>query len=205
MDEIYKLLPSLPSWITIPIVFLTIALSLVPRIYGVFGDLTARSREYKRENERLTLLKLRYEIEALKKDKNLPDLPDGLSVRTPPQASAASDDKQLNFLTRFLYGASGAAIPAILTGVVSTAHFHPGPVEPGYWVGYWVGFAIGVLIFGCFVGLVSAAILRRRTTRLVCFLVGLSIVLLISSFTREITAPDTKPPHTQAPIKPANQ
>lgn len=36
MDEISKLLPSLPSWITIPIVFLTIALSLVPRIYEVF-------------------------------------------------------------------------------------------------------------------------------------------------------------------------
>src|SRR5215470_15852599 len=112
MDDFSKLLPSLPSWITIPIVLLTVGLSLVPRIYQVFVDLTARSREYKRENERLTLLKLRYEIEALKKDKNLQDLPDGLSDRTPPQASAASADKQLNFLTRFLYGASGAAIPA---------------------------------------------------------------------------------------------
>lgn len=170
-----------------------------------FGDLTARSREYKRENERLTLLKLRYEIEALKKDKNLQDLPDGLSVRTPQQASAASDDKQLNFLTRFVYGASGAAIPAILTSVVRTVRFHRSQFEPAYWVGYWVGLALGVLIVGCFVGLVSAAILRRRTTRLVCFLVGLSIFLLISSFTQEITPPDTMPPRTQAPIKSGNQ
>ena len=44
---------------------LWILFALVTRIYNVFTDLTANSRAYKRENERLTLLKLRYEIEAI--------------------------------------------------------------------------------------------------------------------------------------------
>jgi hypothetical protein len=101
MDDISNFLPSLPSWVTIPIVLLTITLSLVPRIYQVLTDLTAHSREYKRENERLTLLKLRYDIEALKKDKNLPDFPEPASSRMPPEIPPALSIKPLSGLLRF--------------------------------------------------------------------------------------------------------
>ena len=77
MEEILGLLPTLPIWLSIPIVLGGLLVVLAPKVLDLLRHLSAWNRSYEREKKLLELLKLRYEIETLKKEKELPDIPDG--------------------------------------------------------------------------------------------------------------------------------
>src|SRR5437660_6322283 len=74
MPETTSLPAGLPPTLSIAIIILTTVVSLAPKFFAMFSNFSGGSRAFKREKERLDLLKLRYEIEAFKREKNLEDL-----------------------------------------------------------------------------------------------------------------------------------
>jgi hypothetical protein len=172
--DIEKVLPILPRWMAIPVILLTILLSLGPQLSKWVSSLTGRSRAYQRERERLSLLKLRYEIEALKKEKGLVDIPEPRLDFPGRSVEENGPAKALGFGRRFLYGALGTLVPLLLRLSIELLQTGSGHLVDA-------GYMVGVLILALIGGLASAAFLRRATSSLLCFLVGLSLVLLLQT------------------------
>ena len=194
MDGIDKLLPTLPSWISIPIIVTSLALTLGPKIYELFSQFTSRSRAVKREKDRLDLLKLRYEIEALRKEKNLDLIADPLFAEAPQRllrdygVEAPSTGELLSRWKRFLYGALGASVPSLVRLVFSLSEMRLNVVSIS------AGYFLGVGILAGLGGLVSSFIPKRQVNAFVCFLVGLSITLLLTAIVQEASQYQQRPP-----------
>jgi hypothetical protein len=129
MDDISKLLPPTPWYVAVPIAILTVTASLGPKIVKMFGDLNSESRRFKREKERLSLLKLSYETESFKREKNLadftpdPNISKTFAVNAPRVGAVALSS--LRYSSRFLYGALGALAPTLIRlGLVLSSPGH---------------------------------------------------------------------------------
>lgn len=79
MDKLWEaLLPSIPAWMLWPIAVVGLVLFLWPRIQSILLDFVPSRRAYRRAKEALELQKLRYEIEAIKREHSIEDLGDEL-------------------------------------------------------------------------------------------------------------------------------
>jgi hypothetical protein len=195
--DVEKILPILPRWMAIPIILLTIILSLGPQLSKMVSSLTGRSRTYKRERERLSLLKLRYEIEALKKEKGLIDIAEPLPNFPERSVEESGPGKELNFGSRFLYGALGTLVPSFLRLSITL-------LQPDLSHLINAGYIVGILVLALIGGLASAVILRRATSSLLCFLVGLSLVLLLQTAMETATnGTRLRPPVVPSASRPA--
>jgi hypothetical protein len=75
MDGIFdKILPKLPAWMIVPIAIFWLFLLAWPVLKEIWFSVIPSYRAYTREQRRLELLKLYYEIEAIKKEHALGDL-----------------------------------------------------------------------------------------------------------------------------------
>ena len=75
MDKLFDvLMPRLPPGAIIPAAVFLIVIFAWSQLRGVWEDLLPSYRAYSRQKRQLALLKLRYEIEALKKTNNLEEL-----------------------------------------------------------------------------------------------------------------------------------
>ena len=111
MDDLAKILPTLPSWISLPIICLTIVVTLWPKLLQFWKDLSSSQRTHDSEKKRLELLKLKYEIEAIKKQVGLENLADDTGIVNTKESdeSRFNQKKKLleSFGMRFSYGALG--------------------------------------------------------------------------------------------------
>ena len=118
MADPLQYLLTLPPWVAIPIILVTLIVTYLPNIYQVFHNLNTENREYQNERRRLELLKLRYEIEAICKTNDLKQISEQV---LPVEKSLSSDPSakpsvpfSLSFWQRFLYGALGAFLPFLI-------------------------------------------------------------------------------------------
>jgi hypothetical protein len=171
MPETTSLPASLPPALSIAIIILTTIVSLAPKLFAMFSDVSGESRSFKREKERLNLLKLRYEIEAFKREKDLKDLtePERHVVIT---RTITRTGEPLPFKISFLLGAIGAASPTILT--LGIALFSRHSIPTFFSAYYW----IGVILSSCLMGVLASFFPRRPTEPYMAFLVGLSFTLI---------------------------
>jgi hypothetical protein len=70
------LLPKAPSWLLVPGTIILLLLFAWPSLQEIWRGLIPSYRAYAREKRRLDLLKLYYEIEAIKKDHQLVEVPE---------------------------------------------------------------------------------------------------------------------------------
>ena len=156
---------------------------LWPRIAEVIHDLQTSSRVYTLEKQRLELLKLRYEIEVIKKENELADLQEHTIL---PEIELSSSEngttlesaprQRLGFLTRFSYGASGAVLPispnlVLFDWQIITLEFD---------LAVFLGLMVRIVVFMTLGGIGSAFIAKNSESRLLCFMVGLAITLMLS-------------------------
>ena len=182
--DITKILPSLPEWISLPIIVVTALVTLWPKIVTVFKDLNRESRAYVSEKQRLELLKLRYEIEAIKKDSELEDITDQYNVESvdivpePSQPNeTASETYELNIWGRFWFGVAGTAAPILLNLILVDI-----PLSSNDELSFAtiLGISLRFIIFALLGGMGSAFLAKGNATKQTCFLIGLSISLLLS-------------------------
>ena len=178
--DITSLLPSLPEWASIPIILLIIVVTLWPKILLIIQEFSSNSKEFKLEKQKLELLRLRYEIEAIKKENKLDEI---LQEELPPSHVEIESDKQivqhgqLKFWSRFGYGAVGSFAPILLN--LMMVGFSTGLT--GDLVLYEViGISIRLILFALLSGIGAAFLSKNHATKQMCFLTGLSISLLFS-------------------------
>ena len=122
MEKLFESLqPGLPPWLVPPGAIILLFLIAWPALREIWTGVIPSYRKYAREKRRLELLKLYYEVEAIKKDHQLSELPpiasDTLTAlvqtaRNVSDASARPYDKELATISRprkFLFGALGGA------------------------------------------------------------------------------------------------
>jgi hypothetical protein len=180
--DISKLLPSLPEWLSLPIIIVVLIVTLWPKIIQMVQELSSTSRAYAREKQRLELLKLRYEIEAIKKEKSLEKIDEEelfpnieQPTLTAEKRLGVSFDEQLTFWWRFAYGAAGSLLPIFLNVLLIDIQ-----VASEIGVGYFLGMIVRLIIFAVVSGIGSALLAKGNANKQMCFLIGLSISLLFS-------------------------
>ena len=118
MPEALKYLLAFPAWIATPIVVVTLLLTLWPQIRQMIADVTYTDRKLEHEKRHLELVKLRYEIEAIKKANGLESLPHEVAATPVPSTTASQSDVRSvssssgsSILTRFAAGCARCLIP----------------------------------------------------------------------------------------------
>lgn len=136
MEKIFEaLLPGLPPWLVPPGAIMLLFLIAWPALREIWTGVIPSYRRYAREKRRLELLKLYYEVEAIKKDHQLSELLPVSSetltaiVQTTPHVtdeSARPHEKELITLSRwqkFLFGALGGATIHLVGHLLSPDRF----------------------------------------------------------------------------------
>jgi hypothetical protein len=179
MDELAKFLPALPLWVSVPIIVVAIIVTLWPKILQAITELSAANRAFRREKMRLELLKLHYKIEALKKEKGLDDRPPSASEMAPTMPSKevlpSSGPTKTPLLRRqqFVFGATGALLPVVLNLLFTDVATTDSPF-------FWFGLVIRLALFGLIAGIASALLAPTLATKTNCFLLGLSVTLILT-------------------------
>ena len=177
MDEIAKVLPSLPLWFSIPIIVVANVVAWWPKIQQALTELSAERRRYEIERRRLELLKLRYEIEALRKEKGLDLLPDPssgkdlLEERTEATGPQSPEKPKLGRLGQLAFGVVGAVLPIALN--VALFDFEGHMTQRGLPL-----LEAGLLVVAA--GFVSVLLPRSIASRTNCVLIGLSVTLALT-------------------------
>jgi len=123
MDKLFDLIvPQLPGWSIIPAAAILLFFIAWPTLQAIWKETVPSYRLYTREKMRLELLKLLYEVEALKKDHQLGDMESLLPQRfqergTKDALTEAQHKKYLSWSKAMLFGAiggSGANIAIVL-------------------------------------------------------------------------------------------
>ena len=176
--DITKLLPSLPEWISLPIILMVIIVTLWPKILLIIKDLNSSSRVHEREKQKLELLKIRYEIEAIRKENGLDEITQEETdeVIFEPDTEL-SEQQTLSAWLRFGYGVAGSLAPIMVNLLL--VDFPPdSAIELSN--ANIAGITIRLLIFALLAGIGAAFLAKDHATKQTCFLVGLSISLLFS-------------------------
>lgn len=182
MDELTKLIPNLPEWISIPLVIIVLLLGLWPKIRRVFRDLSSTYRAYEVERRRFELLKLRLEIEVIVKEHSLDfdlaniRLEEKLEAPPPPPNGINSGASMWQMVT---VGALGAIMPSIMR--------LPNNYELllGADSAITLGFILSIVIFG-FLGSITVYSMRPANFS-IAFLIGFAITALIQLLMGSIT------------------
>jgi hypothetical protein len=138
---------------------------------------------YEREKLRLELLKLRYEIEAIKKEKSLETFPDERSILASVDVLEASakpeESPHSGMITwkRFAFGAYGAIIPILLNFLLQDWGFI---LASGSDIFILIGYATRLILLVGLAGIASAVFVKKQATPVLCFMVGLSVTLLLT-------------------------
>jgi hypothetical protein len=137
MEKIFEtLLPGLPPWLVPPGAIMLLFLIAWPALREIWTGVIPSYRRYAREKRRLELLKLYYEVEAIKKDHELSELlpisSDTLTAiiqttrHVADETAARAHEKELITLSRwrkFLFGALGGATISLFGTVLSQYFF----------------------------------------------------------------------------------
>ena len=190
MDKLFELLqPGLPPWLVPPGAIMLLFLIAWPVLREIWTGVIPSYRRYAREKRRLELLKLYYEVEAIKKDHQLSELlpisSDTLTaiVQTTRHVSdelARPLDKELVSLSRsrrFLFGALGGAAVFLFGTLLSLQIFF----SMEAWSLQPVAVAAGTISRGIILTLVGAvtALATNPKTPRDAFIRGMVVPLLI--------------------------
>ncbi len=193
MDEILKFLPTLPIWLSAPIIIGAALIVLSPRVVELMRNLSAWHRAYDREKKRLELLKLHYEIEAIKKNNDLtkaptpsflagpqtetptPDTEEEQPLREEQAAPAPAHPVPLNGLQRFAYGAAGAVTTAVLELPQGRLEL----IVAQHSIAGLLGYGLATLLMVAVAGLTTYLLLQKEATPFTCFLTGMAVPLLM--------------------------
>lgn len=195
MDEFVKLLPSLPQWLSIPLILLTVVAVVWPKVVQTVREGGKQRRAYELEKQRLELLRLRYEIEVLRKQHGLLEiLPEVTVSETAPAIASVpqNDIPPLGSFQRFLYGALGAVVPIVLQLVL----VHLADVFADVTAFLLLGYSIRLIVFMTLAGVASWLLPRSIASKRFCFLTGFSTTLLLTMLlqyglrTEQVTPPD---------------
>jgi hypothetical protein len=115
------LLPKAPPWLLVPGAVILIFLLAWPSLHEIWTILIPSYRVYAREKRRLDLLKLYYELEAIKKDHQLVEVPPAQSEalnalllaidRRPPKVEVIG----ISSSQKLLFGAFGGALMSLIS------------------------------------------------------------------------------------------
>lgn len=198
MQEAIKYLTNLPLWFALPVVITTLIVTLWPKVFQIILDLSVNSRLFQKEKRCLELLKLRYEIEAIKKTNNLSDLNDEYLSSTLNHHNEKKKDtpKKKDFFSqplmlwqRICFGGIGGIIPILFRYIVLNLRsffkvdFNPLSID-------FIGIFIGFLIFFSIGGIGASFLPKKRSSARICVLVGLSVAILFQMFLSEIILKD---------------
>ena len=196
MDQAFKYLSDLSPWVAVPIILVTVFVTLWPKVYQVIMDLSADNRRFQNEKQRLELLKLRYEIEAIRKSNGLDQI--AADVVPPPLAQAPAIEtplgtgERLSVWKRFGYGAMGGLAPGLyrlLVTLIGIGHSLPGST-PAVEIAATV---FALVIMSAFGGVAASFVPRSRASPTLCAMIGVSTVLVLLLGTQP-QAPATMPP-----------
>lgn len=170
-----SLAPALSVWGSIGVAALSALAAALPAIIGSLGGLSAASRYQLREKGRLENLKLRYEIEAFRKEKGLDEI-EGSIINDPEPQNTRLFEK-LSAKERFGYAVIGSLLVTLLSFI---GHFaaNIGDVTPFFFIGY----IARAVIYGLFAGVVSLLVLPSNSPQWSAVLVGVATNALISQF-----------------------
>jgi hypothetical protein len=161
-----------------------------PAIKEAWLNVVPWQRAYSRAKQQLELLKLRTEIEVLRKTNQLADLPSLIEL----SAAATEPRKEiqdkpylkppLSWRMRFCFGFfGGASIPLLKLA------FETSVVQGGFDLGLsgvGLSFFIGVIVMGIIGGTVSL-LQRRQNSRTSAFFTGMLPALLMTTFLRSLS------------------
>jgi hypothetical protein len=137
VEKIFEsLLPGLPPWLVPPGAIMLLFLIAWPALREIWTGVIPSYRRYAREKRRLELLKLYYEVEAIKKDHQLSELlPVSSETLTATvqttrhvadETAARVHEKELVTLSRwrkFLFGALGGGTISLIGTLLSRDYF----------------------------------------------------------------------------------
>jgi hypothetical protein len=158
---------------------------------------------YEREKLRLELLKLRYEIEAIKKEKSLETFPDERSLLVPVdvwEVSAKPEESPRPRMTtwkRFSFGAYGAILPIFLNFLLQDWRLI---FTESITIIVILGYAIRLILLVGLAGMASSVFVKKQATPVLCFLVGLSVTLLLTMLLIAASRSSSVPPPKMSSI-----
>ena len=169
MDDLNaKLLALFPVRVQVFVALVSILSSLGPKIVEIIRDFHGEDRILRCEKQRLKLLKLRYEIEAFRLEKNLPEI-----ESAPIHGLVAVAQLAISYPRRFIYGVIGGLIYYVIFIIKSASiglAFHD--------ITLW--FYVGVVLMLALCGGSSCLIPKRQARRWVCILMGFSFPLFVA-------------------------
>jgi hypothetical protein len=202
MTEALKYLTVLPTWLLVPLSMLIVFLVLWPKFVQLYRDISARHRQFDEEKRRLELLKLRYEIEAIKKQHGLGDVADlpelppleetgqaspkaepleetgQASPRAEPSPQADKppaidfESRLLSAWSRFTLGALGGVLIPLSQLTAGMATSGGPPLLAAF---------LSIAMLGVLGGAAAVAIVPRRSTAALCLMVGLAAAAMVQS------------------------
>jgi hypothetical protein len=191
MEKIFEsLLPGLPPWLVPPGAIMLLFLIAWPALREIWTGVIPSYRRYAREKRRLELLKLYYEVEAIKKDHQLSELlpisSETLTAIVQTTRHAADEsvrplEKELVALShwrKFLFGALGGVTISLFGTLLSRDYFFL-PTELNFDIVFvLLSITLSKLIFMSLVGGVTALATKPKTPP-DAFIRGMVVALLI--------------------------
>jgi hypothetical protein len=170
-----SLAPALSVWGSIGVAALSALGAALPAIIGSLGGLSAASRYQLREKARLENLRLRYEIEAFRKEKGLDEIAGSTVNDREPHSTHLFDE--LSARERFGYAVLGSLLVTLLSFV---GHFAAQIND--ITLTFLIIYLVRAVVYGLFAGIVSLLILPVNSPQWSAVLVGVATNALISQF-----------------------
>lgn len=183
-------LDKIPLWLALSLVLGVSIFASLPKVFDTWQKANAYNRWYERKKKRLELLKMHYDIEALKKEKGLATLPgDSENLRLELEAfqqkvDAAQTNSQ-NFETYPLYGVLGGIVGLAVSVLVivflpGLRQFYSSESSDTQTSAFQVVFTwVGLIVLSGVLGSVYASSLPLRfRNKLNSFTVGFLIIMV---------------------------
>jgi hypothetical protein len=173
-----KLIPTLPDSLQIVIIVLAVFVNLSPRIIDIIKGLRGYHAQYERRKNRLELLRLKSEIEAIRKKAGLRGLGKQLAIEPFDEESGIDlaglvFTGNLRLWKRIMIGGVSSIAP-VLTAMAllygSDACIKSGAITD--YLAFYVPYLLTFCLLG---GLACAFMPKNRSTPLSCALVGAAV------------------------------
>ncbi|WP_413989345.1 hypothetical protein ACMDCR_25750 [Labrys okinawensis] len=201
MSDIQTLLPTLPQWLSAPLILLSVSVALWPGLSQAVIDLTAKNRHQKQERSQLELLKLRYEIELYRKQNDLERLPEDthllVNSKENKEKSAIEEDGFVVTLLmpsqiRLFYCMIGGLISGLIDFLLNLSrlqHNYPELLNHQS-AGFLLGLLLRYLLLVSIGGTMSFLFVPLRITKLNAITLGMSYGLCVFYFANFILFPE---------------